>query len=478
MSMKDTIFGTAAPTSHGGATYRDSIQAWLPVKNIIGGVVITKDNRFIKILEVLPVNFYLKSPSDQQNIITSYAAYLKIAPDSMSCEVRTLPPDTSEYVEQMRQLYRISKAERLPNFSAKGLADYETNDYADEESSRDPEFSAKLSVSWELDLWGNLRWAKRKGGAEYLSSVEDWRAMRMTLVAEVATAYFQLMALDNELSIVRRTLRTRSEGVQQAQLRFEGGLTSETVYQQAKVEYASTATLIPDLESRIEIMENSIALLMGKSPDWEVLRGQMNIEAEFPDSLPVGLPSGLLQRRPDVRASEQQLRSAMASAGMAYADRFPRLTFNLVGGWENDALQGFFRSPFSYVAGAIAAPVFGFGRKQAKYRAALAAYDVARLGYEKKVLEVFKEANDAVVTYRNVRKTAALKVALRDAARKYVELANLQYRGGSINYIDVLDAQRRYFDAQIGLSNAVRDEHLALVQLYKALGGGWELEEE
>ena len=99
MSMKDAIFGTATPSSHGGATYRDSIQAWLPVKNIIGGVVITKDNRFIKILEVLPVNFYLKSPSDQQNIITSYAAYLKIAPDSMSCEVRTLPPDTSEYVE-------------------------------------------------------------------------------------------------------------------------------------------------------------------------------------------------------------------------------------------------------------------------------------------------------------------------------------------------------------------------------------------
>ena len=126
-------------------------------------------------------------------------------------------------VEQMRQLDRISKAERLPNFSAKGLADYETNDYADEESSRDPEFSAKLSVSWELDLWGNLRWAKRKGGAEYLSSVEDWRAMRMTLVAEVATAYFQLMALDNELSIVRRTLRTRSEGVQQALLKILEG---------------------------------------------------------------------------------------------------------------------------------------------------------------------------------------------------------------------------------------------------------------
>lgn len=121
--------------------------------------------------------------------------------------------------------------------------------------------------------------------------------------------------------------------------------------------------------------------------------------------------------------------------------------------------------------------MFGFGRKQAKYRASLAAYDEARLAYEKKVLEVFNEVNNAVVTYRKARETAALKVNLRDAALKYVELAHLQYRGGSINYIDVLDAQRRYFDAQIGLSNAVRDEYLALVDLYKSLGGGWQTRE-
>ena len=151
--------------------------------------------------------------------------------------------------------------------------------------------------------------------------------------------------------------------------------------------------------------------------------------------------------------------------------------FRLTGGWENNELRGFFSSPFSYVIGGLASPVFGFGRKQAKYRAAMAAYDEARYAYEKKVLEVLKEADDAVVTYRNRRRTAALQVNLRDAARKYVELANLQYRSGSINYLDVLDAQRRYFDAQIGVSNAVRDEHLALVELYKALGGGWSLEE-
>ena len=184
-------------------------------------------------------------------------------------------------VERMRQLYRIGKAERLPSVSGTAYADHETNDYAGEEPSRDPEFGAKATVSWELDLWGNLRWAKRKGGAEYLASVEDRRAMQMTLVAEVAAAYFRLMALDNELSIVRRTLITRSEGAYQAQLRFEGGLTSETVFQQAKVEYASTAALIPDLERKIEVMENSISLLMGENPDWRVVRSKMNTEAEF-----------------------------------------------------------------------------------------------------------------------------------------------------------------------------------------------------
>lgn len=302
--------------------------------------------------------------------------------------------------------------------------------------------------------------------------------MRMALVAEVATAYFQLVALDNELAIVRRTLATRSESVYQAKIRFEGGLTSETVYQQAQVEYASTASLIPDLERRIQITENSIALLMGEYPDWDVMRSSMDLETTLPETVPVGLPSELLQRRPDVRASEQRLQAAMAAAGMAYADRFPRLRFSLTGGWENDDLQNFFESPFSYVAGTIASPIFGFGRKKAKYKASLAAYDEARLAYEQKVLEVFKEANDAVVTYTNVRKTAELKANLRDASRKYVLLAHLQYQAGSINYIDVLDAQRQYFDAQIGLSNAIRDEHLAMVQLYKALGGGWQTPEE
>lgn len=381
-------------------------------------------------------------------------------------------------VERMRQLYRIDKAGRLPNITAPVYAERETNDYYEKSFSNDPEIGVKASVSWEVDLWGNLRWAKRQGGAEYLASVEEWRAMRMTLVAEVATAYFELMALDNQLAIVRRTLETRQEDVHQAKLRFDGGLTAETVYQQAQVEYATTAALIPDLERKIRIMENGISMLMGGYPGEEIPRRKLELDITMPEELPVGIPSGLLQRRPDIRASEQELRGAMAGVGVAYADRFPRLDLSLTGGVEDGYFEHLFEAPFTYMAASLSAPIFGFGRKQAKYRAALAAYEQARLNYERKVIEAFKETDDALVTYRSARESAALKMKLRDAASKYVELTNIQYLGKYIGYIDVLDAQRRYFDAQVSLSNAVRDEHMALVQLYKALGGGWQLDEE
>lgn len=376
-------------------------------------------------------------------------------------------------VEQMRSLYGINKADFLPELKAGVYGNNETSDYYGENHLNDTEYGLKATLSWEIDLWGNLRWAKRKGAARYLESVEAERAMRMTLISQVAEAYFRLVALDNELSIVQRTLITRMEGVQQAKLRYEGGLTSEIVYQQAQVEYATTAALIPGLEKEIQTTSNAISILMGRYPREIIQHSRITEEPILSDSISIGLPSTLLQRRPDIKASEYELKAAMASVGIAYADRFPHFNISVTGGWENDGLDNFFRSPFSYIAGNITGPIFDFGRKKKKYQAALAAYDEARIRYEQKVLEAFKETNDAVITYRKAQKAASLKAELRDASRKYVDLALLQYRAGSINYINVLDAQRRYFEAQIGMSNAIRDEHIALVRLYKALGGGW-----
>lgn len=376
-------------------------------------------------------------------------------------------------IEQVRQAYRVARAEQYPTLGASVMANRETNEYSTKGFVNDPQHDLKASINWEIDLWGKFRWAKKKGEALWKASIEEERALRMSLIAEVATAYFNLVALDNELAIVRRTLVNRREGVEKAKLRFEGGLTSELVYQQTQVEYASTATLIPNLESRITVTENTLSLLMGEFPDELIERTPGEPEMMSADQLPVGLPSQLLERRPDLRAAEQNLRAAMAGVGVAYAARFPQLTFNLQGGWENDRLTDFFKAPFSYIAGNLMGPVFDFGRRQGKYREAMAAYEESRLNYEQKVLTAFKEVDDAVVTYRKLRQATSLKTTSRNAAKKYVDLALLQYRGGSINYIEVLDAQRRHFDAQISLSNAIRDENLALVQLYKSLGGGW-----
>ena len=327
-------------------------------------------------------------------------------------------------IKEMAALKRIKTAALLPEVSAAASGDREHTDYNGNDLSIDREFGIKGKVAWELDLWGNLRWGREKGIA-----------------------------------------------VHQARLRFEGGLTSETSYQQAQVELASAATLIPDLEKRIVEKENQIALLTGEYPH-AIARGTMDIP-DIPADLPVGLPSELLKRRPDLRVAEQKLIAANAAVGIAYTDRFPRLTINFTYGVENGKLSQLLGSPYSYLIGSLTSPVFGFGKKKAAYKAQQAVYEQESLPYEKKVLEVFKEVNDAIVSYRSIRETCQLKRNLERAAKKYVDLAQLQYLNGVINYLDVLDAQRKYFDAQIGLSNAVRDEYTALVELYKALGGGW-----
>ena len=376
-------------------------------------------------------------------------------------------------IEQARALYGLAKADFLPTLSAQAYVDHETTDTRGEGVKKDPEAAIKATVAWEVDLWGGLSWAKKRAASDFMASVENERAMRMTLVAEAATAYYTLVALDNELAIVRRTLTTRAESQRIAKLRFEGGLTSEIVYRQAQVEYQTTAALVPNLEQRVDAARNAISILMGRFPQEEIERGRLTMGHSFEIGLPSGLPSTLLERRPDLRAAEQQLKSALAGVGVAYANRFPKLRLAFTGGFEDDGFVKFFSSPWTYAIGSIAGPVFDFGRNKRKYQAALARYDEAKYNYEQRVFTAFREVSDAASAMRSRRETTIRRRELREAARRYVELAYIQYRAGSIGYIDVLDAQRRYFDAETGLSNAVRDEYLALISLYKSLGGGW-----
>lgn len=380
-------------------------------------------------------------------------------------------------VERLRQLYGVAKAELLPSIGGNAYAQRETSQYAGESFSGDPEVGIKAQLNWEADLWGSLRWGAKENHAAYAASVEDWRAMKITLIAETATAYFNLIALENESSIVKRTIETRAEELAKAKLRYEGGLTSELPYLQAQVEYNTAMSLIPVIEKRLEVTQSAFAVLMGEFPGSAIDVNSTGHISVHPKYIPIGLPSELLERRPDLRASQMRLKQATAAVGVAHANRFPKLTISLTGGVENDDFAKIFTAPYSFIAGSVAGPILDFGRKKRKYKAAVAAYDKARYEYEQDVLEAFKETADAITGYNKARETTASRTALRDAALKYMDLARLQYTGGKSSYLDVLDAQRRYLDAEISLSNAVRDERIALVLLYKVLGGGWSLGE-
>ena len=376
-------------------------------------------------------------------------------------------------VQELQYRYRVENSRIFPSISATASADNELNNYDGAGASDDPEIVLKAEMNWEVDLWGRLRWGGKEAMAEYLASVEARRSVQMTLISEVARCYFELVSLDEELAVVRATVKTREEGVAKAELRFRSGLTNEIPYQQAIVELATASSLVPDLERQIAVKESELAFLTGSYPQPMERRSSSLLQLGYREEVAVGVPSQLLTRRPDVREAEMNLKAAEAAVGVASAERFPTFTINLIGGLEDDNFSGFLQSPFYYALGSLASPIFNFGRNRANFKAALEAYERSRAEYEKTVMSAFKDVYDARVTYNSAIDNTNYQTDLMNASAKYYRLANLQYINGAISYLDVLDAQRRYFDAQISHLTAVRDEYLALVSLYKALGGGW-----
>lgn len=376
-------------------------------------------------------------------------------------------------VKEIAALKRIDVANFFPQINGSAYAQNEGLNYGGNDYGNDFEFGVKANISWELDLWGNLRWSKEKGVAEYLSTIEGQRALMMSLVAEVAENYFDLMALDNELRIVKQTLIAREEGVKLAKVRFEGGLTSETSYQQAQLEYAMTATLIPDLEKKITIKENEILKLAGTYPT-VVERVKYHNNFILPDSIPLGLPSDLLERRPDVKMAEQKLIAANASVGVAYTNMFPRVALNTNVGFETDEFNTMLSSPMFFIGANLMSPIFNMGKNRAKHKAQQYAYEQECYRYEKVVISAFYDVMNAIVEFNKIKDIYHTRLMVEQSAKATMELAQLQYINGVIGYLDVLDAQRNYFNAQISLSNAYRDKQITMVKLYKALGGGWE----
>ena len=376
-------------------------------------------------------------------------------------------------VKEMAAKKKINHADYFPQISANVYGQDEKLNYqGDFSKPHDIEYGLKANISWELDLWGNLRWNNDAAIAEYVSSIEGQRALMMSLVAEVAEIYFELIALDNELLIVKQTLSAREESVRLAKIRFEGGLTSETSYQQAKLEYAKKATLVPDLEKKLAMKENEILALSGSFPR-RVTRTETLTNLVLPDTIPVGLPSQLLERRPDVRKAEQKLIAANAKVGVSYTNMFPKIALTSSLGFETDQFATLLSSPMFFISSNLLSPIFSFGKNKAKYKAQLAVYEQECYNYEKVVLSAFYDVMNALVEFDKIKEIYETRLLLEQSAKVTMDLAQLQYINGVIGYLDVLDAQRNYFDAQISLSNAYRDKQITMVKLYKALGGGY-----
>jgi len=332
-----------------------------------------------------------------------------------------------------------------------------------------------LSAAWELDFWGKFRRATEAARASLLASEWGRRAVIATLVSNVASAYFQLRALDLQLSISRETLSSRQDSLRLTQLLADHGSTSMLDVRQAEQLVFTAAAEIPFLEQQIEQEENLISVLLGQNPG-PVTRGRTLTEQPHPPTVPAGLPSALLERRPDIHAAEQQLIAANAEIGVAKAAYFPEISLTGTGGFQSPQLSSLFSGPAGLwtFGPSLTVPIFTAGRIHSTVRLAEAQQQQAVLFYQQTIQGAFRDASDALIAYRKTQEFRAQQQLLTQSAQDAARLSDMRYRGGVTSYLEVLTNETNYFAAELALAQAQFQELQALVQLYNALGGGWQ----
>ena len=330
-------------------------------------------------------------------------------------------------------------------------------------------------LSFEIDVWGRLRRATEAARADLLATEEFRKAVVTTLVGDVASAYFNLLALDAELEIAKRTLQVREESLEIIRSRERGGVATLLELRQGEQLVHGAAQVIPQVEELMEQTENQISLLLGASPG-SVQRGRTLAEHDLPPAVPAGLPSSLLERRPDIVAAEQNLVASNAIVGVAKAAYFPRISLTGFFGAQSDSLGDLFSGPakvWQFVP-LVTQPIFNGGRLRSNLRLAEAQQQLALIQYERVIQTAFREVSDALVQYHKEREIRAEQERLVATLQDRSRLSYVRYRGGIDLLLNALDADRDLFEAELQLALTKRNELLALVQLYRALGGGWQ----
>ncbi len=335
------------------------------------------------------------------------------------------------------------------------------------------QFQATLSASWEIDFFGKLRRQTEAARANLLASEEGRRATILTLVASVASSYVNLLSLDRQLDIAKSTAASRAASVNVFQLRFSGGEVSQMELAQSQSEYEASLATIPQIELQIAQQEDALSILLGHNPG-NIARDRELDDLALP-AVPAGLPSELLERRPDLRQAEQDLIAANALIGAARALYFPSISLTGLFGSASTRFSSLFTGParvWSY-AGAVTLPIFTAGGIGGQVKQAEAQQQQALFQYQKSIQVAFQEVADALVSLQKTREQLVVQGSQVDALRTYARLARLRFEGGYTSYIEVLDAERSLFNAQLTYAQTQGVVFTSTVSLYKAMGGGW-----
>jgi outer membrane protein, multidrug efflux system len=333
---------------------------------------------------------------------------------------------------------------------------------------------ATLNAFWEVDLWGRVRRLNESARAQLLASQDARRGVRLSLLSDVATDYLRLLELDQEMEIARSTTNSFGDSLKIFTQRMEGGTASDLEVARAEAALDDAAAAIPSIQNQISITENELCILLGRIPG-PVTRSSPSLVA-LPPEVPAGLPSALLERRPDVRQMEQLLRSANAQVGESIAEFFPKIGLTALLGRVSPELSAFsLGSANAWGVGAEAVgPLFEGGRLVGQYRQSKAAREEARLRYRQTVLTALGDVSDALIARQRLGEIRGQQILEVAALERAVRVSTTRYRAGKASYYEVLEAQQQLFPAQLDLARTRRDEQLAVVALYKALGGGWQ----
>jgi outer membrane protein, multidrug efflux system len=383
-------------------------------------------------------------------------------------------------VEQARQFAAQARAGYLPQVGGEiglsGGRNESLGSPANSEGKQRGTVAVLVSAAWEADVWGRIRRSNDLALARYLQTEQARRGVLLSVVSAVAASYFELLALDLQLEIAHRNVKAFGETLGLFEDRLRGGKASRLETARARAAMETTAATVPELERQIALQENTLCLLLGTAPG-PIARNRKLLEQTVPPDVPAGLPSTLLERRPDVLVAESAVRSANAAVGIAAAAFFPKIGLT--------ALLGRASTPLAYIvagqanlwsAAAIATgPIYTGGALRAQKKAAIAYWEQTRIEYERTVLAAFRDASNALITREKLEAVRTRQQEVIRALREAIEVAQQRYSAGKSSYFEVLDAQQQLFPAETALARTERDRRLALVALYQALGGGWKL---